>query len=73
MPEPKQPQHADDVQRPGVPSQVMLPRHPQPVEGCKSRLKQVIKEVVGRAPLGNKTLTVYIANDYQDCENNIIG
>ena len=34
---------------------------------------QVVGEIVSKVPFGNKTLTVYIANDYQDCENNIVG
>ena len=28
---------------------------------------------MGACPFKNKTLTVYIANDYQDCEKNIVG
>ena len=28
---------------------------------------------MNEAPFKNKTLTIYIANDYQDSENNIVG
>ena len=28
---------------------------------------------MGACPFKNKTLTVYIANDYQDCQKNILG
>ena len=34
---------------------------------------QVVEEILGACPFKNKTLTVYIANDYQDCEKNIVG